>query len=191
MNNDFEALVRRVAAASAASDLLQPPISAAELAGAERDLGFRLHPLLAALYRKAGNGGFGPADSVLPLRGGPDENWETSAVQAYQDRIPPEGADTWWSWPKGVVPVLDWGCARFACVDCHSEDGTVLLFDPNAIGDQDLSRAWFVAAGSLAEWLVTWLDERGRYEEDAVDGGFGRTRWADAASRMRSDPAAG
>ncbi|MFF8421200.1 hypothetical protein [Streptomyces sp. NPDC015680] len=54
MNNNFEALVRRIAAASAASDLLQPPISAAELAEAERNLGFRLHPLLAALIGKWG-----------------------------------------------------------------------------------------------------------------------------------------
>ncbi|WP_405852843.1 MULTISPECIES: SMI1/KNR4 family protein [unclassified Streptomyces] len=184
-------MVRRVAAASAASDLLQPPVSAAELAEAERNLGFRLHPLLAALYRKVGNGGFGPADSVLPLCGGPDENWETSVVQGYQDRIPPERADTWWSWPEGVVPVLDRGCARFACVDCHSDDGAVLLFEPNAISDQDPSRAWFVDAGSLAEWLVTWLDGRGRYEKDATDGGFGRARWADAASRMQSDRATG
>lgn len=191
VNNNFEALVRRVAAASAASDLLQPPVSAAELAEAERNLGFRLHPLLAALYRKVGNGGFGPADSVLPLCGGPDENWETSVVQGYQDRIPPERADTWWSWPEGVVPVLDRGCARFACVDCHSDDGAVLLFEPNAISDQDPSRAWFVDAGSLTEWLVTWLDGRGRYEKDAVDGGFGRARWADAASRMQSDRATG
>lgn len=53
-------------------DLLQSPVSAAELAKAERKLGFRLHPLLATLYRKVGNGGFGPADSVLPLSGGPE-----------------------------------------------------------------------------------------------------------------------
>ncbi|MFF8421199.1 hypothetical protein [Streptomyces sp. NPDC015680] len=76
-------------------------------------------------------------------------------------------------------------------MDCHSDDGTVLLFEPNAISGQDPSRAWFVDAGSLAEWLVTWLDRRGRYEEDAVDGVFGRALWADAASRMQSDRATG
>ncbi|MFD0260410.1 helix-turn-helix transcriptional regulator [Kitasatospora indigofera] len=48
-----------------------------------------------------------------------------------------------WSWPEGVVPVLDWGCAMSACVD---------------------SRGW--------------------YEEDAVDGGFPRARWADVPSRL-------
>ncbi|MET9614898.1 SMI1/KNR4 family protein [Kitasatospora indigofera] len=184
--NDFEELISRAVAASAASDLLQPAVSAAELAQAERKLGFRLHPLLAALYRRVGNGGFGPSDSVLPLSGGPDADWETSVVQGYLDRIPPEESDTWWSWPEGVVPVLDWGCAMFACVDCRSDDGTVLLFEPNAISGQDVSGAWFVDAGSLAEWLGTWLDGRGWYEEDAVNGGFPRARWAAAASRLQS-----
>ncbi|MFD9271574.1 SMI1/KNR4 family protein [Streptomyces goshikiensis] len=180
---DFEELINRVVAASVASDLLQPPVSAAELATAQRKLGFRLHPLLAMLYRKVGNGGFGPGDSVLPLSGGPEADWETSVVQGYLDRIPPEGSDTWWSWPEGVVPVLDWGCAMFACVDCRSEDGTVLLFEPNAITGQDVSRAWFVDAGSLAEWLETWLDGRGWYEEDVIDRDFDMAPWADASSR--------
>ncbi|GAA4834336.1 SMI1/KNR4 family protein [Kitasatospora terrestris] len=184
--NDFEELISRVVAASAASDLLRSPVSAAGPAEAERKLGFRLHPLRAALYRRVGNGGFGPSDSVLPLSGGPSADWETSVVQGYSDRIPPRGSDTWWSWPEGVVPVLDWGCAMFACVDCRSDEGTVLLFDPNAISGQDVSRAWFVDGGSLAEWLGTWLDGRGRYEEDAVNGGFPRLRWADAASRLQS-----
>ncbi|ESP95852.1 hypothetical protein B591_00045 [Streptomyces sp. GBA 94-10 4N24] len=146
-------------------------------------MGFRLHPLLVTLYRKVGNGGFGPADSVLPLSGGPDADWGTSAVQEYLDRAPPEGSDTWWSWPEGAVPVLDWGCAMFACVDCRSDDKTVLLFEPNAITAQDVSRAWFVDAGSSAEWLETWLNGQGWYEEDAVDRDFDMAPWADASSR--------
>ncbi|MCX4690707.1 SMI1/KNR4 family protein [Kitasatospora purpeofusca] len=182
--NDFNELVSRVAAASVAGEVLRPPVSATELGEAERELGFRLHPLLAALYQKVGNGGFGPAASVLPLSGGPDAHWETSVVQGYLDRIPREGSDTWWSWPEGVVPVLDWGCAMLACVDCRSEDGTVLLFEPNAIAGQDVSSGWFVDAGSLAEWLEAWLDGRGWYEADPADGDFELVPWADAASRL-------
>ncbi|MFE9404100.1 SMI1/KNR4 family protein [Streptomyces sp. NPDC006530] len=182
--NDCDELISRVAAASAVGELLQPPVSASELAEAERELGFRLHPLLAALYRGVGNGGFGPSASVLPLSGGPHANGEASVVQGYLERIPPKGTDTWWSWPEGVVPVLDWGCAMFACVDCRSDDGTVLLFEPNAISGQDVSSGWFIDAGSLAEWLETWLDGRGWYEADPACGDFAPVPWQDAASRL-------
>lgn len=182
--NYFERLVERVAAKAAESERLQSPVSARALDQAEQMLGFRLHPLLAALYSKVGNGGFGPMDSLLPLSGGPNPNGEEAAVEGYLGRIPAADADTWWSWPKGVLPVLDWGCAMFACVDCRSEDGTVLLFEPNAISGQDLSRAWFVDAGSLAEWLETWLAGRGWYEENVANDGFDMARWPEASARL-------
>ncbi|WP_223767999.1 SMI1/KNR4 family protein [Streptomyces huiliensis] len=182
--NNFEQLVERVAAKAAEGHGLQPPVSAEALDEAERRLGFRLHPLLAALYLEVGNGGFGPMDSLLPLTCGPDLDGEEGMVDGYLARIPPADADTWWSWPKGVIPVLDWGCAMFACVDCRSEEGTVLLFEPNAISGQDLSGAWFVDAGSLAEWLETWLGGRGWYEEGVVDEGFDMALWPEASARL-------
>lgn len=182
--NSFEQLVGRVAAKAAESERLQPSVSAEALDEAEQRLGFRLHPLLAALYVEVGNGGFGPMDSLLPLTGGSNPAGEEAVVEGYLGRIPPEDADTWWSWPKGVLPILDWGCAMFACVDCRSENGTVLLFEPNAISGKDLSRAWFVDAGSLAEWLETWLADRGWYEEEAVDEGVDMALWPEASCRL-------
>ncbi|GLF99606.1 SMI1/KNR4 family protein [Streptomyces yaizuensis] len=185
--NDFEELIARVAAASAAGGRLRPPVSAAELAEAERALGFPLHPLLAALYWRVGNGGFGPDEAVLPLSRVPGPAAEAGAVDEYTDRTPPSEAEPWWSWPEGVLPILDWGCAMFACVDCRSPDGTVLLFEPNAITDEDVSTAWFVDAGSLAAWLETWLDGRGWYEEEAPDGDSGMAPWTEGPSRLAQD----
>ncbi|MFE4371792.1 SMI1/KNR4 family protein [Streptomyces sp. NPDC056835] len=182
--DNFDDLLRRVAAEAARSGRLQPPVAADSLMEAEQRLGFRLHPLLAALYREVGNGGFGPMDSLLSLTPAPASDDEESVVAGYLDRIPPADANTWWSWPKGVLPVLDWGCAMFACVDCLSEDGTVLLFEPNAITDRDVSGAWFVDAGSLAEWLESWLAGRGWYEEGSSDKDFAMPLWPDAASRL-------
>ncbi|MEV7595850.1 SMI1/KNR4 family protein [Kitasatospora sp. NPDC089797] len=181
--NDFDELISKGAAASAVSELLQPPVSATKLAEAERELGFRLHPLLAALYRRVGNGGFGPAGFLLPLSGGPDASRETSVVQRYLDRIPSKGSDSWWAWPEGVVPVPTRGCAMFACVDCRTDDGTVPLFEPNAISGQDVSSGWFVDAGSLAEWIEVWFDSHGWYEADPADADFDLVSWSDSASR--------
>ncbi|WP_371129520.1 hypothetical protein [Streptomyces sp. TLI_105] len=53
----------------------------------------------------------------------------------------------------------------------------------DASTDQDLTGAWFVDAGSLAEWLETWLAGSGWYEEDMVDEEFDMALWANAASR--------
>ncbi|MGW2858204.1 SMI1/KNR4 family protein [Streptomyces sp. NPDC001205] len=165
----------------------QLPVSAADVEEAERQLGFPLHPLLTALYRQVGNGGFGPMDAILPLTIVPDHPDGESAVQGYLDRIPPADAETWWAWPEGVLPILDWGCGMYACIDCQSEDGAVLLFEPNAISNQDVSAAWFVDAGSLAEWLETWLSGEGWYEENAMDGGFDMQPWAEATSRLQRE----
>ncbi|MEU8764681.1 hypothetical protein [Streptomyces sp. NPDC048659] len=66
---DFEELINRVVAASA-SDLLQPPIAAAELAKAEQKLGFHLPPLLATLYRKGqAEGGLNACRARVPEGG--------------------------------------------------------------------------------------------------------------------------
>ncbi|AYG78478.1 hypothetical protein DWB77_00585 [Streptomyces hundungensis] len=182
--DNFKQLVERVAAKAAESERLRPPVSTEALNEAEQRLGFPLHPLLAALYSKVGNGGFGPMDALLPLSGNSNPDDEEAAVEGYLGRVPATDADTWWSWPKGVLPILDWGCAMVACVDCRNDDGTVLLFEPNAISEQDLSRAWFVDAGSLAEWLETWLAGRGWYEEDVADEGFDMAPWPEASARL-------
>lgn len=54
----------------------------------------------------------------------------------------------------------------YAAVDCRNPEGTVLLFEPNGIGDA-WHNAWYVDADSLTTWLETWLSKMGWYEEDA------------------------
>ncbi|MGY0234198.1 SMI1/KNR4 family protein [Longispora urticae] len=130
-----------------------PLLTAADLARAEQALGFALHPLLAAVYQQVGDGGFGPDYQVLPLIDGEKE----TAVGAYL-QLRADGAGTEWAWPEGVLPILDWGCGMYACVDCRSGDGMVVLFEPNP-GDPDL--AWYVEAASLAGWLTGHLEDTG------------------------------
>ncbi|MFE5937976.1 SMI1/KNR4 family protein [Streptomyces sp. NPDC056470] len=176
-----EDLVTRVSAkARATSTTLPDTATAEEVASAEAALGFALPPLLASLYREVANGGYGPDYQLLPLVG-PGR----TVLSEYQSERSASARSETPYWPAGVLPILDWGCAMYAAVDCLSETATVLLFEPNAMED-DGAAVWFVDAGSLAEWLETWLAGTGWYREDAYedDDVAEPLPWDFAASRI-------
>ncbi|MGC9501451.1 SMI1/KNR4 family protein [Streptomyces sp. WG7] len=140
---------------------LPEPLDGAGLSRAEAALGFALPPLLAELYLRIGDGGFGPEYGLLPLLDSPPSG-EPAAVPQYLANREDALKDPDWPWPEGVLPISHWGCAMYACVDCRSPQTTVLLFEPNS-GDAD--HAWFVDAPSLTDWLRAWVDGTGWYEE--------------------------
>ncbi|MET7380964.1 SMI1/KNR4 family protein [Streptomyces sp. NPDC005526] len=160
---------------------LPAPVDTATLARAEAALGFRLPPLLAQLYLRIGDGGFGPEYGLLPLLDSPPAG-EPAAVPHYLSQRESGRKDPEWPWPEGVLPISHWGCAMYACVDCRAPEATVLLFEPNP-GDPD--HAWFVDAPSLADWLHTWVDGTGWYEEMNED--LEMAPWPDF--RIRTGPA--
>ncbi|MFE1870843.1 SMI1/KNR4 family protein [Streptomyces sp. NPDC059496] len=135
---------------------LPGPLDTGEITRAEVILGFALPPLLASLYTRVGDGGFGPGQGLLPLR---------QAVLAHGER-----RSCGWHWPEGVLPVADFGCGTDACVDCRSETAQVLLFDPNP-GEPEL--AWSIDTPSLAGWLHGWLDADAWFCEES---GLGEER---------------
>ncbi|MFE6622048.1 SMI1/KNR4 family protein [Streptomyces sp. NPDC057740] len=152
---------------------LPEPVDAATLARAEAALGFPLPPLLADLYLRIADGGFGPEYGLLPLLDSPPAG-EPATVTQYLANRESGREDPDWPWPEGVLPISHWGCAMYACVDCRSPQATVLLFEPNA---DDTDQAWYVDAPSLKEWLRVWLDGTGWYEETNEDAE--QTPWAD------------
>jgi hypothetical protein len=62
----------------------------------------------------------------------------------------------------------------YACVDCRTPQATVLLYEPNA---DEADHAWYVDAPSLADWLRSWLDGTGWYEDH--EGDAEPTPWTD------------
>jgi hypothetical protein len=66
-------------------------------------------------------------------------------------------------WPEGLVAVRHWGCAIWSCIDCNSEDGRVIRFDPDDYVGGDgasWSGAWTVERPTLAAFLADWLQDR-------------------------------
>ncbi len=69
----------------------------------------------------------------------------------------------WPGWPEGLVAICHWGCAIWSCVDCNSEQGRVIRFDPNDyVGSEAASwrGAWTEERPTLAHFLADWLDDR-------------------------------
>jgi hypothetical protein len=157
---------------------LPGPLDAASLARAESDLGFPLPPLLAALYERVADGGFGPEYGLLSLYD--DLDGENGVVPAYLANL----GDPEWPWPAGVLPISHWGCGMYACVDTRSPDLTVLLFEPNP-GDPDL--AWYVDSPSLEQWLRTWLDGTGWYADEDGAAAEDLRPWTDYHARVGAD----
>lgn len=154
-------------------EALPAPLADAELERAARSLGFALPPLLAALYTRIGDGGFGPEYGLLPLR---------QVIAEYE-----AGRASDWGWPEGVLPIADLGCGMYACVDCRSETAQMLLFEPNP-GEREL--AWYRKSPSLADWLRDWLDGAGWFRDEAEWGeeedGMEVTPWAEFSSRCEA-----
>ncbi|WP_051942713.1 SMI1/KNR4 family protein [Streptacidiphilus rugosus] len=169
---DFSGLIARVRErAQRERGGLPAPVGAREVATAERELGFALPPLLARLYQEVANGGFGPEYFLFPLIGE-----GRTAVAEYG---PCE------YWPQGLLPLLDWGCGMSAAVDCLDPVAPVLLFEPNA-GPDDWAEAWFTDSPSLAQWLQSWLDGTGWWEEEVMLSADAPEPqpWSDAARRL-------
>ncbi|WP_344628336.1 SMI1/KNR4 family protein [Kitasatospora arboriphila] len=186
MTNHDELLSRIAAQARTQCRTLPPGIGSEDLANAEQLVGFELPVMLRRLYTEVANGGFGPDYRLLPLIGE-----GRTAVSAYRAEY---GSDQGRGhpsphWPRGVLPILDWGCAMYAAVDCLHPDAPVLLFEPNA-DPEDWADAWFADSPSLAAWLQAWLDGTGWWEEDVMlaDDAPEPQPWSDAARRIREHP---
>jgi hypothetical protein len=119
-----------------------PPVSPAELAAAEGQLGFELPPLVRGLYTQVADGGYGPGyglDRLAEL---------VERGRAFAD------AGTASPWPARFVHLCWWGCDYFSGLDCSSPAGPVLRYVPD-----DWTEEVLVAeAESLEEWLEAWLD---------------------------------
>jgi len=147
--------------ASGSRPLLMPPVNEEAIRAAERNLGFALPSFLSALYTTVGNGGFGPGYGLVGLQGGHTSDdrslvdWYTAVSSAEPDRVS--------IWPRAVVPICDWGCAIYSCVDCSTPDGRVLTYHSgellwDAAGEHvvSLDQAFALSHEQLVDFFDDW-----------------------------------
>jgi len=139
-----------------------PPIDQQSFRLAEARLGFRLPAAVRELYSTVGNGGFGPAYGILGLIGGATNENGLDAVGLYERFRGPDFGDAQWSWPATFIPVGHLGCGMFACVDCSTDDASLIWFEPNPHEDGEPWDDAFVPLNiSLESWLRHWLEGSG------------------------------
>ncbi len=118
------------------------PVNSALLAAEEARLGFDLPESLRRLYRDVGNGGFGPGYGLYGLKGGHADEGRT-LVETYEMFV----SDS--SWPRELVPIVDWGCATWSCIDRSSAAAMIVNATSPTIAETDQP---------LDNWLRAWLD---------------------------------
>ena len=139
-----------------------PRLSREQIHDLETSNGVHLPVLLRRLLGEIGDGGYGPGYGMLPLitrKPGPKSSSAFDFYRAYRGSAEEPG----WSWPEGLVPLGDWGCLIFSCIDCHDPAGRVIRvavgnFDPEEGGDLFRDHAK-VEAVSFEEWLSKWLND--------------------------------
>jgi hypothetical protein len=105
-------LAERLAVIRQHANGTHPHATAAMIAAAEEELGFRLPRLLRALYRFVGNGGFGPGYGLIGVPGTePYDSGEESVVDLYdrETRVNRDAARRADRWPKKLLPICDYG----------------------------------------------------------------------------------
>jgi hypothetical protein len=133
------------------------PATASALAQSERRLGFSLPPFLGEVYQRVGNGGFGPGYGLIGLPGGFAHDEEKSIVELYQSYHVTSEDDPTWQWPDGLVPICDWGCAIFSCVDCNK--GSIITFDPAEQPEgAPMALAFAQSHPTVAAWFEDWVN---------------------------------
>jgi hypothetical protein len=146
-----------------------PRASEAQLAEAERVLGFALPATLRTLYAEVANGGFGPAYGLVGIGDGAgiDDTPEhvEDRYRAERDDSPrriesgfEKGDPNWFEpffdeWPARMLQILHWGCNIWSCVDVRT--GRVFRYE--WLDGTRVLDCMVPEADSLQTWFERWL----------------------------------
>ena len=133
-----------------------PPLTPEDCRAVESALGFALPAVLRHVYLTVANGGFGPGYGLTGIgpTGFADDNGETADRRYATDRSPDPRLPGF-DWPEALLPICDFGCAIYHCVDCRS--GEVLIWDPTDWTPGDpADRAIFLTGIDIGAWFDRW-----------------------------------
>ena len=135
---------------------LPAPATAGELAAAESRLGFPVPPVIRRVYADVANGGFGPGYGLVGIGGG-RAGFRTGARAWFcEDEYASMRSHPQIQWPPQVLPVCDWGCGIYSCIDATHADAPMLRNFGDALCDMP-SLAITPMNCTFGEWLQAWV----------------------------------
>jgi hypothetical protein len=120
------------------------PANNADVTAAESQLGYRLPTLLRRIYLEVADGGFGPGHGLFPLVRGRDQPGQEESLMAVRRKLAVDPR-----WVAELMPICDWGCATWSCLDCRTEDGPIVT----VAGEHPFTNT----GHDLRSWLRAWL----------------------------------
>jgi hypothetical protein len=120
---------------------LGPPASDDAIEAAAREMGCHFHQFHARLLKEVGNGGFGPGDGLIGIPRGSLDVAERSVIELRQGLF----TDHEKLQMPSVVPLCEWGCGIWSCVDCK----TGAILSVSEFGLRDLEQG-------LHSWFEDW-----------------------------------
>jgi hypothetical protein len=113
-------------------------------------LGFALPPLYRQLLLEFADGGFGPGYGLIGVgRAGGRER--LAQVYAQSHAADPARRGLFPLLPRRLVPVVNWGCGIYACLDCRRRAAPVYFFNPDlhVLDDPGLEARLVSASGDI------------------------------------------
>ena len=123
---------------------IRQPASEGDVACAEARLGMKLTPLLRRIFTEVADGGFGPGYGLFSA-GGPSPAGRPETLVHVYEKLSSDS-----EWPEFLLPINDWGCANWSCLDCRDDEGPIVML----AGDLGL----FEMPYTLRSWLEAWIN---------------------------------
>jgi hypothetical protein len=150
-----------------------------QIAATEALLGFALPSTYKQVLVEIGNGGFGPGYGLMGVDGGHPDFDHASLAEVYRRAHTPGAGGYLPLLPEKILPVCNWGCGIYSCLDCREDSGPVYCFNPDlhVLGDPNLESS-FIDAGGTVIWSYQSKDappprldeeENGEDEEEDED----------------------
>jgi hypothetical protein len=126
------------------------PAARDAIARAESELGFPLPPFLRRVYETT-NGGVGPGHGLYPLSEAPETlvTVYRGFIESYAQRPRDELDVLLNAWPAQLLPICDWACAIWSCLDCRTPEGPIVT----SSNGEPLANT----GHTLRSWLSAWL----------------------------------